>query len=181
MWKVVINSNLNSPLKLFFFSPILTNNNLLLKIYCENIVVKFLNQDFLFFILFFILSFHSPPHTCPLSPFFYFFLSFSPPEPSSNISFAPLFLKKKKKIALLIGEKRETETETKREEKDWERSAWPPPHASPLPLQHLHRQAGSDRLVFFCFFFSYLLVLIQIYFKNWILFCGLCLDQFFCS
>ena len=43
MWKVVINSNLNSPLKLFFFSPILTNNNLLLKIYCENIVVKFLD------------------------------------------------------------------------------------------------------------------------------------------
>ena len=24
---------------------------------------------------FFILSFHSPPHTCPLSPFFYFFFS----------------------------------------------------------------------------------------------------------
>ena len=43
MWKVVTNSNLNSPRKLSFFSPILTNNNLLLKIYCENIVVKFLN------------------------------------------------------------------------------------------------------------------------------------------
>ena len=37
MWKVVTSSNLNSPLKLFFYSPILANNNLLLKIYCENI------------------------------------------------------------------------------------------------------------------------------------------------
>ena len=41
MWKVVTNSNLNRPLKLFFYSPILTNNNLLLKIYCENIVIVF--------------------------------------------------------------------------------------------------------------------------------------------
>ena len=43
MWKVVTSSNLNSLLKLFFYSSILTNNNLLLKIYCENIVVAFLN------------------------------------------------------------------------------------------------------------------------------------------
>ena len=43
MWKVVISSNLNLPLKLFFYSPILINNNPLLKIYCENIVVAFLN------------------------------------------------------------------------------------------------------------------------------------------
>ena len=43
MWKVVTNYNLNSPLKLFFYLPVLTNNNLLLKIYCENIVVAFLN------------------------------------------------------------------------------------------------------------------------------------------
>ena len=43
MWKVVTSSNLNPPLKLFFYSPILANNNLLLKIYCENIVVVFLN------------------------------------------------------------------------------------------------------------------------------------------
>ena len=39
MWKAVISSNLNSLLKLFFYSPILANNNLLLNIYCENIVV----------------------------------------------------------------------------------------------------------------------------------------------
>ena len=43
MWKVVTSFNLNTLLKLFFYSPILTNNNLLLKIYYENIVVAFLN------------------------------------------------------------------------------------------------------------------------------------------
>ena len=53
MWKVVTSSNLNPLLKLFFYSPILSNNNPLLKIYCENIVVAFLNCNFLFFILFF--------------------------------------------------------------------------------------------------------------------------------
>ena len=47
MWKVVISFNLNSPLKLFFYSPILVLNNLLLKIFCENIVVVFLNFHFL--------------------------------------------------------------------------------------------------------------------------------------
>ena len=39
--------------KIIFFSPILTNNNLSLKIYCENIVIAFLNFNFSFFILFF--------------------------------------------------------------------------------------------------------------------------------
>ena len=53
MWKVVISSNLNPPLKLFFYSPILANNNLLLKIYCENIVVTFLNCNFFFFFILF--------------------------------------------------------------------------------------------------------------------------------
>ena len=43
MWKVVTSSNLNPSLKLFFYLSILANNNLLLKIYCENIVVAFLN------------------------------------------------------------------------------------------------------------------------------------------
>ena len=38
MWKVVIGSNLNSQFKLLFFSPIITNNNLSLKIYCERVV-----------------------------------------------------------------------------------------------------------------------------------------------
>ena len=56
MWKVVTSSNLNSLFKLFFYLPISTNNNLLLKIYCENIIIMFLNFDFLFLILFSFLS-----------------------------------------------------------------------------------------------------------------------------
>ena len=48
MQKVVTSFNLNiSLLKLFFYSQILINNNLLLKSYCENIVVVFLNCHFL--------------------------------------------------------------------------------------------------------------------------------------
>ena len=145
MWKVVINSNLNSLLKLFFFSPILTNNNLLLKIYCENIVVKFLNQDFLFFILFFILSFHSPPHTCPLSHFFYFFFSSRTFQQHFICSSVP---KKKKKIALLIRENRETKIE--REEKDWERSAWASTAAPATARRPPHRSACFFS-IFACF------------------------------
>ena len=38
MWKVVTGSNLNPLLKLFFYSLILINNNLLLKTYCKNSV-----------------------------------------------------------------------------------------------------------------------------------------------
>ena len=98
MWKVVTSSNLNPPLKLFFYSPILINNNLLLKIYYENIV-KILWQYFSirnFFIIFlptisfsstfpFIFSFScfSPPHKC-LAPFFLF--SFSSHQEHSSIS-----------------------------------------------------------------------------------------------
>ena len=54
MWKVVTSSNLNPPLKLFFYSLKLANNNFFLKIYCENIVVAFFNCHFLFFILIFL-------------------------------------------------------------------------------------------------------------------------------
>ena len=66
MRKVVTSFNLNPPLKLFFYSLMLANNNMLFKIYCENIVVTFFNCYFLFFILFF-LSISSIPL------FFYFF------------------------------------------------------------------------------------------------------------
>ena len=48
MQKVVTSFNLNiSLLKLFFYSQILINNNLLLKIYCKNIMISFLNDHFL--------------------------------------------------------------------------------------------------------------------------------------
>ena len=100
MWKVITSFNLNPLLKLFFYSPILSNNNPLLKIYCKNIVVTFLNCNFLFFILFFpsyhldtflllfsfflfffSLGFFSTTHVShsfPLSTFFFFFFQFIP-------------------------------------------------------------------------------------------------------
>ena len=86
MWKVITSSNLNSPLKLFFYSPILTNNNLSLKIYCENIVATFLKIFYslyyfsflslhfihtFFFSIFFFLFFSSTCCPLSLSPFFY--------------------------------------------------------------------------------------------------------------
>ena len=74
MLKVVTSYNLNPQLKLYFYAPILANNNMLLKIYCKNIVIAFLNCIYLcffqpghtfFFFFFFSLDF-SPPHTCTL-------------------------------------------------------------------------------------------------------------------
>ena len=92
MWKVVTSSNLNPPLKLFFYSPILINNNILLKIYCDNIF----QLGFLFYFLYYFFHFHprslsfflfsfscfSPPHKCP-APFFLF--SFSSHQEHSNL------------------------------------------------------------------------------------------------
>ena len=81
--------------KIIFFSPILANNNLPLKIYCEKIVIIFHSSFFLFSPSFFILHtrhfflsfflffslFFSPPHTYPFSFLFYpsFVLFFSLP------------------------------------------------------------------------------------------------------
>ena len=83
MWKVVTSSNLNPPLKLFFYLPILINSNLLFKIYCKNIVVVFFNYDFLFFILFFFLSFHFHPYKFHFFFSFFFFLFFSSTQVSN--------------------------------------------------------------------------------------------------
>ena len=81
--KVVTSSNLNPLLKLFFYSPILTNNNLLLKIYCENIVVtflkifyslyyfSFLSLHFIHMFFFFFGLFLLHTLSLSLSPFFY--------------------------------------------------------------------------------------------------------------
>ena len=79
IWKVVTSSNLNPLLKLYFYSLILANNNMLLKTYCENIVVAFLNCHFFFFILFFLSFFPSSIH------FFFFSLDFSPPHMYTHI------------------------------------------------------------------------------------------------
>ena len=85
-WKVVTSSNLNSPLKLFFFSPILTNNNMLFKIYCE-ILWQYccrISQLGIFFSLYYFLFFHFILlHTRVLYP--PSFISLSPQETSSNI------------------------------------------------------------------------------------------------
>ena len=95
IWKVVTSFNVNPPLKLFFYSLILTNNNLLLKIYCENIVVAFLFffffsflnyiHTFLSLLFFFLLDF-SPPHMYPTHIFIYPSFSFSS---SFRISLSP--------------------------------------------------------------------------------------------
>ena len=85
MIKIDTDFNLNVLLKLFFslskkiifFSPILANNNLPLKIYCESIV-KILWYHFLFFLSFFPLFFN-PPHTYCIS-FFFHFPFFYPPH-----------------------------------------------------------------------------------------------------
>ena len=68
MQKVVTSFNLNTLLKLFFYSPISTNNNLLLKIYCKNIVVTFLKWDF-FFLLYLL---HTRSYLYPHSLLFLF-------------------------------------------------------------------------------------------------------------
>ena len=93
MWKIVTSSNLNPPLKLFFYSPILVNNTLLLKIYYENIVIAFLiaisyflyyfsklNYIHTFLSFFFLFSFllvFSPPFTYPTLISIYLSFSFS--------------------------------------------------------------------------------------------------------
>ena len=111
-------------------------------------------------------------HMCPLFPFFYFLFS---SRTFHNISFAPLFLKKKKKKKLLFSsEKRERRRQTERGERLGRIGLGLQPPLVVLPTNRL----GLDRLFLsFFFFLSYLLVLmIQLYFKNWILFCVLCLD-----
>ena len=66
---------MNPLLKLFFYSPILANNNPSLTIYCKNIVITFHNFDFLFFILFFLFLFIFFINTFLLLSFFFFLFS----------------------------------------------------------------------------------------------------------
>ena len=126
MWKVVTSSNLNPSLKLFFYSSILANNNLLLKIFCENIVVAFLNCIFPFFLsiihtfpLFFLFLFSwffSTTHVCPLSPsspfcFLYFPLHSTTSLPLSfcsslSLPFFFLFLLDSKTLSSSLSDKK---------------------------------------------------------------------------
>ena len=144
MWKVVTSSNLNSPLKLFFYSPILTNNNLLLKIYCENII-KILWQYFHsfihmfpFFFLFFFSCFFCTTHVYPYissSTLLFFFSLAEPPSLflSPALSFSTLFL-------FFFYHYLQTHTNTHGEKGE---IALTPPHrhccsSSPLMLHHTH-------------------------------------------
>ena len=180
MWKVVTNSNLNPPLKLFFYSPILTNNNLLLKIYCENIVVAFLDQDFLFFILFLLclISFH--PYISFL--FFLFFssthvvLSLSPPPPfifffsfiqeHSNSSHSLSFFSSSLSLSLYLIPKHSSPMQSRQV------IFVPKQLAQPKAVTHLrpqHSPNGSDGfclLSFFLFFFCYDLINFKIVFLS---------------
>ena len=82
MWKVITSSNLNLPLKLLFYLLILTNNNLLLKIYYENIV-KILWQYFsirIFYFLYYFSSFHFIFIHISFLFFLFSFSCFSPPH-----------------------------------------------------------------------------------------------------
>ena len=200
MWKIITSFNLNPPLKLFFYSPILTNNNLLLKIYCENIVVVFFNQDFLFFILFFFLSFHFNPYTFHFFFSFFFFLFFSSTQVSSVHSYLypPFFYflfhlknipattftlhqRERERVCCSSAAPSPMEIKVAKRTKSVEISI----HHAALPHLPTHRRSSSSPLpgyvklacsFFFFSFFSYLLVQIQLYFKNLILFCVLCLD-----
>ena len=170
MQKVVISSNLNPPLKLYFYSPILTNNNMLLKIYFENIVIKFLNCHFFFFILFFLSSFLSS--ICFLFFSFFFSLDFSPPHtythisPSSPFSFFYKFpLDSKTLFSSLCDQKR------RKRQKEKEQMGQMAPlcrhHSSSSPMQPGWQMACVFfSFSFFFFFFCYGLINFKIMFLN---------------
>ena len=174
MWKVVTSSNLNPSLKLFFYSPILANNNLLLKIYYENIVVVFLNQDFFYslyyFSFFHFILLHTRVHCPVISIPLLLFLS--PQEHSSNLIY---FTSERE-----IEREREREKAGSNRRKDKVDASSPFIHAAlpnlisihhvalPCPLPHRRSssspppdQVRSVCSSYFLFiYFSYLLVLI---------------------
>ena len=164
MWKVVTSFNLNLSLKLFFYSPILTNNNLLLKIYCEKYYGSIFQLGFFIFYIVF-LPFISFSSTFHFFFSFFFFLFFSSTQVSSPPYFIFFFTSRTFQHLTFVSHERERERERER--------GLGLHRISTAARRPPHHQAGSDQIVlFFSFsFFSYLLVLIQFYFKNWILFC----------
>ena len=138
-------------------------------------MVVFFNKDFLFFILFFFLSFHFHPytfhfffifflflvfllHTSVQPPFFYFLFHLKN-IPASHICFTSERERERELVCHAIGS----------------RDRRSPYSTTRLPLVILPTtKLGQVGLFLFFFFFSYLLVLIQLYFKNWIFFCVLC-------
>ena len=134
-------------------------------------MVVFFNQDFLFFILFFFLPFHFHPHFILF--FFFLFLVFL----LHTRQTAPL-------LFIFFFTSRTFQRFTS--ERERERGEI----GLGLHRMHLHRRSSISTAArcpphqsawvrstcSFSFFFSYLLVLIQLYFKNWISFCVFCLD-----
>ena len=171
MWKVVTSSNLNLLLKLFFYSPILANNNMLLKIYCENIVVAFLNCHFLFFILFFISFIHMflsffflssflhhtrIPLLPPSSPFFFYFLFlFSLDSRTFSSSLRDKKQRKrqreKEQVRVLVCSTVDRRTQA------GEESVFTVPScalcSATVHLPPQHNLDGSDDLCLFCFYY----------------------------
>ena len=173
---------------------------MLLKIYCENIVVEFLNCHFFFFFIyyfsflsFFLSSIHfffsswffSTTHVYPYIPILSLFfpllstfqnlpLSFFLQLSFSTFFFFFSFLIPTHYPAFSVIINKERGRERKNRWVRWLRSALCAAAPSAPARRPLHHQAGSERLVLSFFFLSYLLVLIQFYFKNWILFCVLC-------
>ena len=104
-------------------------------------MVVFFNQDFLFFILFFFLSFHF--HPCFISFFLFSFACFSPPHKThSPLLF--IFFFTSRSFQHFTSEKGERERERDR--------LGPPPSLVVLPTNRL----GSDQLFFF-FLFNFIL------------------------
>ena len=62
---------MNPSLKLYFYTSILTNNTILLKIYCENIMIIFVISYFLYYVFFFS-CFFPTTHVYPCISIFYF-------------------------------------------------------------------------------------------------------------
>ena len=138
---------------------------------------------FHFFFFFFFFSCFSPSLKCPVSylypPFFYFLFLLK------NILQPHIYFTSQRERERKRERKREKAGGDRGRQKDKAGGDRRSPcntttSATPLPLILLPTtrldQIDLFFFFFFFFFFSYLLGLIQLYCKNWILFCVLCLD-----
>ena len=130
------------------------------------------------FISFFSFSCFSPPHKCPVStpisipPFFYFLFHLKNIPTTTFTSY-----QRERERLLLVRCPTAGGDRGRRKDKaggDQRSSCSTTTSAAPLLLVLLPTTRVGQISLFF--FFPYLLVLIQLYFKNWILFCVLCLD-----
>ena len=134
MWKVVTSFNLNLSLKLFFYSPILTNNNLLLKIYCEKYYGSIFQLGFFIFYIVF-LPFISFSSTFHFFFSFFFFLFFSSTQVSSPPSFIFFFTSRTFQHLTFASHEREGERESRWR---WRSSKGQSRWRSTFTMQHYH-------------------------------------------